>query len=130
MLKVGVNLQFKKLKPGANITFSSDGESITIAASGGASTMAGTITQTQKTVGTSAVRATVSGSAPSVTRKKLVLKPSKNNTGSIFLGSSAVTTANGMEILGPDRLEIELDASDYYLISDTAGQTVEILEID
>ncbi len=92
--------------------------------------MAGTITQTQKTVGTSAVRATVSGSAPSATRKKLVLKPSKNNTGSIFLGSSAVTTANGMEIIGPDRLEIQLDASDYYLISDLAGQTVEILEID
>jgi hypothetical protein len=112
------------------VTFSSDGESITINAAGGVQTMAGTITQTQKTVGTSAVRATVSVSAPSVTRKKLVLKPSKNNTGSIFLGSSAVTTANGMEILGPDRLEIELDASDYYLISDTAGQTVEILEID
>jgi hypothetical protein len=128
--KVGVDLQFKKLIPGTNVTFSSNGESITINAAGGAQTMAGTITQTQKTVGTSAVRATVSGSAPSATRKKLVLKPSKNNTGSIFLGSSAVTTANGMEIIGPDRLEIELDASDYYLISDLAGQTVEILEID
>jgi hypothetical protein len=128
--KVGADLQFRKLIPGTNVTFSSNGESITINAAGGASTMAGTITQTQKTVGTSAVRATVSGSAPSATRKKLVLKPSKNNTGSIFIGSSAVTTANGMEIIGPDRLEIQLDASDYYLISDTAGQLVEILEID
>jgi len=128
--KVGVDLQFKKLIPGTNVTFSSNGESITINASGGASTMSGTITQTQKTVGTSAVRATVSGSAPSATRKKLVLKPSENNTGTIYLGGSTVTTANGMSIIGPDRIEILLDASDYYLISDLAGQIVQILEVD
>jgi hypothetical protein len=90
---------------------------------------AGIITQTQKSVGTSAVRATVSGSAPSSSRKKLMLKPSKNNTGSVYFGSSSVTIGNGMEIIGPDRLEFEFDSSDYYLISDTAGQVVEIVEI-
>jgi hypothetical protein len=58
-----------------------------------------------------------------------MIKPSKNNTGSIYFGASTVTTASGMEIIGPDRLEFELDASDYYLISDTAGQIVEIVEI-
>jgi len=89
----------------------------------------GTITNAQVTVGTSAVRATVSGSAPSAARKKLIIKSSKNNTGSIYLGSSSVTTANGLEIIGPDRLEFELDASDYYLISDTAAQVVEVLEV-
>lgn len=89
---------------------------------------AGTITTTQKTVGTSAVRATVTGTAPSA-RKKLQLKPSKNNTGAIYYGSSAVTTANGLEIIGPDRLEFLLENNDYYLISDTAGQVVEILEV-
>ena len=89
----------------------------------------GAITQIQKTVGLTAVRATVSGSAPSAARKKLLIKPSKNNSGSIYFGSSSVTTANGLEIIGPDRLEFLLDSSDYYLISDTAGQVVEIIEV-
>jgi hypothetical protein len=92
-------------------------------------TQSGTITQIQKSVGLTAVRATVSGSAPGVARKKLMIKPSKNNTGSVYFGSSAVTTASGLEIIGPDRLEFELDASDYYLISDTAAQVVEIIEV-
>jgi hypothetical protein len=92
-------------------------------------TSSGTITQIQKSVGLTAVRATVSGSAPGAARKKLMIKPSKNNTGSIYFGASTVTTASGMEIIGPDRLEFELDASDYYLISDTAAQVVEIVEV-
>jgi hypothetical protein len=92
-------------------------------------TSSGTITSTQKAVGTSAVRATVSGSAPSATRKKLMIKPSKNNTGAIYLGSSSVTIGNGLEIIGPDRLEFTLDASDYYIISDSTAQVVEIIEV-
>lgn len=92
-------------------------------------TSSGTITQTQKSVGTTAVRATVAGTAPAAARKRLIIKPSKNNTGAIFFGSSAVTTANGLEIIGPDTREFLLDASDYYLISDTAGQVVEIIEV-
>jgi hypothetical protein len=88
----------------------------------------GALTQIQRTVGVTAVRATVSGGAPSNTRKLLMVKPSKNNTGAIYIGSSSVTTANGLEIIGPDRLEFIDDHSDYYLISDTAGQIVEILE--
>jgi hypothetical protein len=92
-------------------------------------TASGTITNTQKSVGLTAVRATVSGSAPGAARKKLMLKPSKNNTGSVYLGSSSVTTSNGLEIIGPDRLEFTLDSSDYYLISDTAAQVVEIIEV-
>jgi len=92
-------------------------------------TSSGTITNIQKTVGLTAVRATVSGSAPGAARKKLMIKPSKNNTGAIYLGSSSVTISSGLEIIGPDRLEFELDASDYYLISDTAAQVVEIIEV-
>ena len=91
--------------------------------------IAGTITNAQVTVGLTAVRATVAGSAPNAARKKLMIKPSKNNTGSIYLGSSSATTANSMEIIGPDRLEFQFDASDYYLISDTAAQVVEIVEV-
>lgn len=92
-------------------------------------TASGAITNIQKAVGVAAVRATVAGTSPSATRKKLLLKSSKNNTGNIFLGSATVTTANGMEIIGPDRLEFLLDSSDYYLISDVAGQVVEIIEV-
>lgn len=92
-------------------------------------TSSGAITQVQKVVGTSAVRATVAGTAPSATRKRLLIKPSKNNTGSIYLGASSVTNGTGLEIIGPDRLEFLLDASDYYLISDTAAQVVEIIEV-
>lgn len=93
------------------------------------SSQAGPITSTQKSVGLTAVRATVSGSAPLSSRKKVMFKPSKNNTGSIYIGSSSVTIANGMEIIGPDRLEFTFDSSDYYLISDVAGQVVEIVEV-
>jgi len=92
-------------------------------------TDSGTITNAQVTVGLTAVRATVAGTAPSAIRKKLLIKPSKNNTGSIYFGSSSVTTANGMEVIGPDRLEFILDASDYYLISDLAAQVCEIIEV-
>lgn len=91
----------------------------------------GGVLSAQVTVGITAVRAAVNGaSAPSSTRKKLLIKPSKNNTGSIYLGGSTVTTANGLEIIGPDRLEFPFDASDYFLISDTAAQVVEIVEVD
>lgn len=91
----------------------------------------GGILSAQVAVGITSVRAAVNGaSAPSSTRKKLLIKPSKNNTGSIYLGGSTVTTANGLEIIGPDRLEFPFDASDYFLISDTAAQVVEIVEVD
>lgn len=89
---------------------------------------AGAITHTQKAVGVTAVRATVDGLAPSASRKKLILKSSADNTGRIYFGSSAVTIANGVEIVGPDRLEFEFDSGDYYVISDIASQKVEILE--
>lgn len=91
--------------------------------------IAGTITNAQVTVGLTAVRATVAGTAPNAARKRLSIKPSKNNTGAIYYGSSSVTTANGLEIIGPDRLDFTFDASDYYLRSDTAAQVVEIVEV-
>lgn len=89
----------------------------------------GTPSSAQVTVGVARVRATVAGTAPNAARKKLIIKPSSANTGRIWLGGSAVTTANGLEIIGPDRLEFDVDPSDYYLISDTAAQIVEIIEV-
>jgi hypothetical protein len=92
-------------------------------------TISGTITTAQVTVGTTAVRATVAGAAPSATRKRLMLTPDTTNTGSIYLGGSGVTTSTGKIIVGPDSLYIDWDASDYYLISDTASQKVHIIEV-
>lgn len=108
------------------VVIASDQSAITTRAT--VQTVDGTITQAQITVGTSAVRATVAGSAPSAIRKKLMVKPSKNNIGAIYIGASTVTTANGLEIIGPDRLDFDFDSGDYFLISDTAAQIVEILE--
>jgi len=90
---------------------------------------AGTISTAQKTVGLTAVRATVSGSAPSATRKKLWIKPNVNNTGAIYIGGSSVTTSTGLMFVGPDLKEILNDSNDWYLISDTVGQIVEIVEV-
>lgn len=92
-------------------------------------TINGTITQAQITVGTSAARATVAGTAPNANRKRLIFQPSTSNTGTIYYGGSGVTTSNGTPIIGPDKIVLDWDASDYYLISDTAGQTVSIIEV-
>lgn len=108
------------------VTIASDQSSLPTSST--PSTVAGTITSAQVAVGTSAVRATVSGGAPNAARKKLMIKPNKNNTGAIYIGASGVTTANGLEIIGPDRLEFDFDSGDYYLISDLAAQVVEIVE--
>lgn len=106
----------------------SETQPVSIAAAPSPAITAGTITSAQVAVGTSAVRATVDGNAPNASRKKLLVKPSASNTGKIFIGASGVTTANALEIIGPDRLEFEFDSGDYYLISDTDAQVVEILE--
>jgi hypothetical protein len=91
--------------------------------------LAGSVSTARVTVGTSAVRATVAGTAPNASRKKLVIKPNKNNTGAIYYGGSGVTTANGLEIIGPDVVTILSESTDYYLISDTAAQIVEVMEV-
>jgi hypothetical protein len=110
------------------VVLASDQAAIPVTSTSTPSSVAGTITSVQAAVGLVAVRATVAGTAPNASRKKLMVKPSAANTGKIYIGPSSVTTANGMEIVGPDRLEFEFDAGDYYLISDTAAQVVEILE--
>lgn len=91
-------------------------------------TISGTITSGQITVGTSPVRATSDGlTAPNANRKRLMITPISG--GNIYLGGSSVGTATGKAIIGPDSLFLDWDASDYYLISDTAGSVVSILEV-
>lgn len=94
----------------------------------GAST--GAVTSIQKSLPTAntAVRATVSGSVLTSSNKKRRIKPSTANTGRIWIGPSTVTTSNGLEIVGPDTLIFDGDYSDYYVVSDTNAQVVEIIE--
>lgn len=92
---------------------------------------AGTVTQAAITVGTSAVRATVTGSAPSATRSVLIVNPDSNSTAFFYVGSSSVTSSGGtrgIQLIGGDKIAFNSDAGDYYIISDTAGQTVYIVE--
>lgn len=91
-------------------------------------TINGTVSTAQKSVGLTAVRATVSGSAPSASRKRLIITPSVL-AGNLYIGGSGVTISTGRIIIGPDTLVLDWDASDYYIISDVAGNTVSILEV-
>lgn len=127
---IPASLGQKTMANGFAVSLASDQSAIpvTIASAPQTSTVAGTVTNAVVSVGLTAVRATVAGTAPSASRKKLMIKPSENNTGAIYVGSSSVTTANGMSIIGPDRLEFEFDSGDYYLISDLAAQSVQIIE--
>lgn len=92
--------------------------------------IAGTLKTAQITVGTTEVRATTDAAAPSATRNKLMIKPSGDNLGAMFLIPTGGSITTGMKIIGPDRLEFLFDPTDYYLISDTAAQVVEILEVE
>ena len=91
----------------------------------------GTITTANVTLTTAgtAYRATVSGSAPNSARKRLIVVPSDENTGKMWIGASGVTTSTGLEIIGPDRVQFEMDASDYYVVSDTNTQKIYVLEV-
>lgn len=124
-IKLPGSLGQKTMTNSLAVTIASDQGAITVSDS---ISVAGTVSTVRATVGVSASRATVTGAAPDAARKKLIIKPSKNNSGAIFIGGSGVTTANGLEFIGPDRMEFEFDSGDYYLISDTAAQVVEILE--
>lgn len=90
-----------------------------------------TITQAAVTVGTSAVRLTVSGSAPSATRVVLVVTPDAASAAKFYIGSATVTstsTTRGIQIVASQSFIANNDAGDYYIVSDTAAQTVEIME--
>ncbi len=87
-----------------------------------------TVTQAAITVGTSAVRLTVSGSAPASTRVVLVATPDNASTAHFFIGGSSVTAFGGIEIVAGQPFIANNDAGDYWIISDTAAQTVYVME--
>jgi len=93
--------------------------------------IAGTVSQAAVTVGTTAVRATVTGSAPVSTRKVLLVQPSTTSTATFYIGGSTVTTSGstrGIPLSAGQTFTANSDAGDYYIISSVAAQTVFILE--
>lgn len=90
-----------------------------------------TVTQAAVTVGTSAVRCTVSGSAPTAGRVSLVVTPDPASAAVFYIGSSSVTNSSGtrgVPIVAGQSFIANLDAGDYYIISSVAAQTVFIME--
>jgi hypothetical protein len=90
-----------------------------------------TVTQAAITVGTSAVRLTVSGSAPASTRVVLAATPDTTSTATFYIGSATVTNSGatrGIEIVAGQSFIANNDAGDYYIVSSTGSQTVTVME--
>lgn len=90
-----------------------------------------TIHQAAVTVGTTAVRLTVAGTAPSSTRVVLVATPDAASTATFYIGSSTVTNSGatrGVEIVAGQTFIANSDAGDYWIVSSVASQTVTIME--
>ncbi len=90
-----------------------------------------TITQAAITVGTSAVRLTVSGAAPSATRVALVVTPDVASAAVFYIGGASVTNSGatrGIEIKAGQSFIANNDAGDYYIVSSIAAQEVTVME--
>lgn len=90
-----------------------------------------TVKQAAVTVGTSAVRLTNDGLAPSATRRKLQFIIEPGGADNFFVGSSTVTSSGatrGIRVYPGVLYTYDNDAGDYYIISDTASQTVFVME--
>lgn len=90
-----------------------------------------TVKQAALTVGTSAVRLTTDASAPSATRRKLQFIIEPGGADNFFVGSSSVTSSGstrGIRVYPGTLYTYDNDAGDYFIISDTAAQTVFVIE--
>jgi hypothetical protein len=90
-----------------------------------------TVTQAAITIGTSAVRLTVSGSAPAATRVLMMAQLLSTSTAACFLGSSGVTsssTGRGVQMFAGQTYTFNNDAGDYYAICDASSQTFFVTE--
>lgn len=91
-------------------------------------TISGAVTSLQISVGVTAVRALSTGTTPNANRKRLMITP-LTIAGAIYIGGSTVSITNGKPIIGPDTIFLDWDASDYFLVSDVAGNVVSIVEV-
>lgn len=80
------------------------------------------------TVGTSAIRLTTDAAAPSATRRILMANTDPSVGAKFWIGPAAVTASTGIQLNGGETFDRPNDAGDYYIISDTAGQTVLVME--
>ena len=90
-----------------------------------------TIKQAGISVGTSAVRLTTDAAAPDTDRVLLVANIADGVAAKFYIGSATVTSTGatqGIELIGGQSFVANYDAGDYYIISDTASQTVLVLE--
>jgi hypothetical protein len=91
-----------------------------------------TVKQAAVSIGTSAVRLTTDGSAPSAGRVRLSFRLSDASTATdCFWGSSSVAASSGsrgMKIYPGESVDILNDAGDYYAICDTSSQTFFVVE--
>lgn len=90
-----------------------------------------TVKQAPVTFGTGASRLTTDAAAPSATRRKLqfIIEPPAGDV-NYWIGSSSVngTTQRGPRVYPGTLYTYDNDAGDYYIISDTAAQTVMVME--
>lgn len=90
-----------------------------------------TVKQAALAVGLTAVRLTNDGAAPVSTRVLLMANTEQTTTAKFYVGSSTVTNSGatrGVVLNGGEPFFRANDAGDYYIISDTAAQTVYVLE--
>jgi len=107
------------------VTLATDEDTLNVAAETPA---VKTVKQAQIAVGTAAVRLTTDAAAVDADRVFLSFRPDPNSAARFFYGSSSVTAANGHEVFPGESIERLLDAGDYHIISDTAAQTVHVVE--
>lgn len=89
-----------------------------------------TVKQAAITVGTTAVRLTTDAAAPSATRQNLMFMCDPASTANFYMGSSGVTTSNGVQIFVGQNMIFKDDCNDYYIISDAAAQSVRVVEAE
>lgn len=90
-----------------------------------------TVKQQAISVGTTAVRLTTDGAVPSATRVVLMGQPDPNSSANFWVGSSTVANSGanrGPALAAGEKFIANNDAGDYYIISDTAAQTVFVME--
>lgn len=93
--------------------------------------VAKTVKQAAVSVGTTAVRATTDGAAVTAGRVLLSFRLDPDSTAKCYYGSASVTTSGstrGLLVFPGESFERINDAGDYYIICDTAAQSVYIVE--
>ena len=138
-IQTGISTMSGQLPPALGSRIMTESVSVTLASNQPAlpvsfgTAAALTVKQAAITVGTTAIRLTTDAAAPSTSRKLLRIQPDPNATGNFFYGSSSVTATGatrGCQIF-PGQTEIfEADNNDYYIICDTAAQTVFVVEVE